>query len=729
MSELSRYENSTHVPEMNAVLALIERLFSPDQPGGISRLAAFGFFMMALAGGVIAVLAPGLAQWAGVLLLLAIAATGIVLLYAAWPESSAGSEAAQRAAAAAATANIAWSVTARDGAVLDCNTAYRFLAGAGEGEPPAPPQLAFPGEGPAAALYRLSRAAIEGRAREENFETESGQRLTAAVRPLAGGEAAWWFTPRLPEATPPKAIIKGGESEKRTPSALIRFTEFFRNAPMGVAIVSSKGTVDEANEPFANFFKLGSAAKGAQLADLARPSERAAAVDRIARAANGEVVHEPVEIHPATEDGPPMSAQLFASPFMPSPDGEARAILYLVDTSEQKRLESQFAQSQKMQAIGQLAGGVAHDFNNLLQAIMGNCDLLLMRHPAGDSSFAEINEVRQNSVRAAGLVRQLLAFSRQQTLMPKVLALNDTLSELSLLLRRLLGERITMKFEDAKDLWPVKADEGQISNAVMNLAVNARDAMPPEGGNVTIRTSNLVLSVPRPIGTGFMPAGDYVQIDVVDSGSGIPKDIRVKIFEPFFTTKPIGQGTGLGLSTVYGVVKQTGGFIDLDSEVGKSSAFHIYLPRHVMAEGTAPERGDEAEKHAPRDITGQDTILLVEDEDAVRSFAARALKMRGYTVLDANGGEPALEIVKSHAGPIHLLVTDVVMPNMDGPTLVKEVRRLRPDTRIIFMSGYAEEAFRHSEEKAEHYHFLPKPFGLKQLVAKVKDVLSEAPPG
>jgi two-component system cell cycle sensor histidine kinase/response regulator CckA len=376
-----------------------------------------------------------------------------------------------------------------------------------------------------------------------------------------------------------------------------------------------------------------------------------------------------------------------------------------------------------MQAIGQLAGGVAHDFNNLLQAIMGNCDLLLMRHPAGDPSFAEINEVRQNSVRAAGLVRQLLAFSRQQTLQPKVLALSDTLTELSLLLRRLVGERIALRVEHAQDLWPVRADEGQLSNAVMNLVVNARDAMQPDGGAVTIRTSNVTFIEPQPIGTGHMPAGDYVLIEVIDTGSGIPKENLTKIFEPFFTTKPVGQGTGLGLSTVYGVVKQTGGFITVESELGRGTAFQVYLPRYATSVA-AVETIEEPDRAATRDVTGQDTILLVEDEDAVRSFAARALRMRGYTVLEAPGGEAGLDIVRSQAGAIDLLITDVVMPNMDGPTLVRAARQLRPDMRIIFMSGYAEDAFRRNEEKAEDLHFLPKPFGLKQLVAKVKEVLS-----
>ncbi len=438
--------------------------------------------------------------------------------------------------------------------------------------------------------------------------------------------------------------------------------------------------------------------------------------------------HEPEEIHCAAgAKSSDRSAQLFASPFRASHEGAPQAILYLVDTSAQKALETQFQQAQKMQAIGQLAGGVAHDFNNLLQAIIGNCDLLLMRHAAGDPSFAEINEVRQNSVRAAGLVRQLLAFSRQQTLQPRVLALADTMTELSLLLRRLLGERVTLKFEQAPDLWQVRADEGQISNAIVNLVVNARDAMPPEGGTVTIRISNATLAHARPIGAGLMAPGEYVLIEVADTGRGIPPENLAKIFEPFFTTKPVGHGTGLGLSTVYGVVKQTGGFIDVKSAVSRGATFEIYLPRYVATEGAPEAVVEEPERAAHRDITGQDTILLVEDEDAVRSFAARALRMRGYTVLEAPGGDVALEIVRKHQGTIDLVISDVVMPNMDGPTMVRAALKLRPEMRVIFISGYAEDTFRRTEEKVEDLHFLPKPFGLKQLVAKVKDVLAGAP--
>jgi two-component system cell cycle sensor histidine kinase/response regulator CckA len=329
-----------------------------------------------------------------------------------------------------------------------------------------------------------------------------------------------------------------------------------------------------------------------------------------------------------------------------------------------------------------------------------------MRHQAGDPSFKEINEVHQNALRAAALVSQLLAFSRKQTMQPKALVLGDVIGELAQMLRRLVGEGIALNVERDSDLWTVHADEAQLSNAIINLVVNARDAM-PSGGTVVIKTVNQTVNKLSALGTAIMPPGDYVRIEVSDTGTGMSQEIQSKIFDPFFTTKPVGQGTGLGLATVYGIVKQTGGFITVDSEVGKGTSFNIYLPR-------------------PRDVTGQDTILLVEDEEAVRSFAARALRMRGYNVLEAGGGEEALEIVKSEAHTIHLIITDVVMPSMDGPTMVRHVKQLKPDLRVIFMSGYAEEAFRRNDQSSEDIHFLPKPFGLKQLAAKVKEVLSAA---
>ncbi len=293
---------------------------------------------------------------------------------------------------------------------------------------------------------------------------------------------------------------------------------------------------------------------------------------------------------------------------------------------------------------------------------------------------------------------------------PKPLMLRDTsTSELAHMLRRLVGEGIEVKLDQAADLWLVYADETQISNAIINLVVNARDAIAQgRQRHPTLRTANETVETASAFGTAIMPAGDYVRIEVADTGTGIAKEHLGKIFDPFFTTKDVGQGTGLGLATVYGIVKQTGGYIAVDSERGRGTAFRIYLPRH-KGEAVAVE----VEALPARDITGQDTILLVEDEDAVRSFAARALKLRGYQVFEASGGEEALEIVRRNETKIHLLITDVMMPNMDGPTLVRAVKRLRPDIQVIFMSGYAEETFRKNDEKAEDLHFLPKPFGLK----------------
>ncbi len=484
-----------------------------------------------------------------------------------------------------------------------------------------------------------------------------------------------------------------------------------------MALADAEGKLTETNAAFERFFGLAGHADGKRLADLVDQGDRQAVSDLLAAALGGKAVSgTPVELRPLASSD--RMGELFASPVQ----GGGQVILYLIDISEQKALETKFAQSQKMQAVGQLAGGVAHDFNNLLTVIIGNSEFLLMRHQAGDPSFKEINEVHQNALRAATLVGQLLAFSRKQTLQPKVLVLRDVVGELALMLRRLLREGIELELEHGEDLWPVHADETQLSNAIINLVVNARDAM-PKGGTVTIRTANESVVQAAALGSAIMPAGDYVRIDVTDTGSGIANEHLGKIFDPFFTTKPTGQGTGLGLATVYGIVKQTGGFITVDSEIGRGTTFRIYLPR-FRGEATPAA---EPERAAPRDVTGQDTILLVEDEEAVRSFAARALKLRGYDVLEACGGEEALEIVKNRDGVIDLLITDVVMPNMDGPTLVRNVRRLRPEIKVIFMSGYAEEAFRRNDEKAETLHFLPKPFGLKQLAAKVKDVLSGAP--
>ncbi len=376
-----------------------------------------------------------------------------------------------------------------------------------------------------------------------------------------------------------------------------------------------------------------------------------------------------------------------------------------------------------MQAVGQLAGGIAHDFNNLLTVINGYAELLLQRHQPGDPSFADLNDIRNTGLRAASLVRQLLAFSRRQTLEPEVLSLTDLVADWSVTLRRLIGDRVKLKVEHGRDLWPVMADPNQIGNALMNLSVNARDAM-PNGGTLIIRTANMTIGETMSFGQVLMPSGDYVTFEVEDTGLGIPKENLGKIFEPFFTTKEKGHGTGLGLASVYGIVKQTGGYIFPESELGKGTTFRIYLPRHIPA--PAPVVAEPEKAQTARDLTGVGTILLVEDEDAVRDFAVRALTMRGYKVLDACGGEEALELVKEHNGPIDLLISDVVMPGMEGPQLVKAMRVLMPELRVIFISGYAEESFRNSPDRPEDCLFLPKPFSLKQLTSKVKEVLGEA---
>jgi two-component system cell cycle sensor histidine kinase/response regulator CckA len=323
-------------------------------------------------------------------------------------------------------------------------------------------------------------------------------------------------------------------------------------------------------------------------------------------------------------------------------------------------------------------------------------------------------------------VRQLLAFSRRQTLRPEVLDLGETLSDLSMLLRRLLGERVDLDFKHGRDLWPVKVDVNQFEQVIVNLAVNARDAM-PDGGKLSIRTRNVPAGEARRLNLPGMPPGDTVLIEVADTGSGIPPEAMDKIFEPFFTTKDVGKGTGLGLSTVFGIVKQSGGAIDVQSAVGQGTTFRIYLPRHVaLPEEVAEAKSEPADlpRKPAADMTGQGTILLVEDEDPVRAVNARALSARGYTVLEAASGLEALQIIEERGEPVDLVVSDVVMPEMDGPTLLGELRKRHPVLKVIFVSGYAEDAFRKNLPDGEEFNFLPKPFSLKQLVEAVKQAIA-----
>ena len=531
-----------------------------------------------------------------------------------------------------------------------------------------------------------------------------GQRSCSVVRDLA------------PDRAREEALIRARQ----------RFQRFFEIAPVGIALVDTHARFKETN-PALDKLLLSEEEHlvGRNLMEFVVEDDQLPAAERLAQIVKGVPLERPLELR-VRAGARDKTLALFASRLDTAEGGIAGLILHFIDLTEQKNLELQFAQSQKMQAVGQLAGGVAHDFNNLLTAMIGFCDLLLLRFRPGDQSFADIMQIKQNANRAANLVRQLLAFSRQQTLQPRVIDIGEVLTELSHLLNRLLGENVDLKMVQSRGLGPVRVDQGQLEQVIINLAVNARDAM-PGGGTLTIKTSNVVRTEPIQRELELMPAGAYVLIEVTDEGTGIPREIVGRIFEPFFSTKEVGSGTGLGLSTVYGIVKQTEGFIFVDSEVGVGTKFSLYLPQHQRKEGEVepPPLLDPLEVTAPRDLTGAGTILLVEDEDPVRLFSARALRNKGYTVLEAKSGEAALQIIQAEAEPIHLIVTDVVMPRMDGPTLIKQVRETRPDMRVVFISGYTEDTFRKRIGDDADIHFLAKPFSLKQLAFKVKEIMGE----
>ena len=503
-----------------------------------------------------------------------------------------------------------------------------------------------------------------------------------------------------------------------------RFKRFFEEAPIGIALLGTDGRVAETNATFRDLLdgQKGDI-QGARLVELVAEAERAA-VEAALRSAGAGSAEESAErtIEVRFAGGREVVCALYINRLEGLDGNPLGYITHFIDVTEQKKLEDQISQSQKMQAVGQLAGGMAHDFNNLLTAMIGFSDLLLLRHRPGDQSFADIMQIKQNANRAANLVRQLLAFSRQQTLQPKVLNLTDVLAELTHLLRRLIGESIDLKVIHGRDIGPVKVDQGQLEQVIINLAVNARDAM-LEGGVLTIQTTDVDLTRPTKRGRETIPPGRYALVEAKDTGCGIPQEHMDRIFEPFFTTKEVGAGTGLGLSTVYGIVMQTGGFMAVESVVGEGTTFAIYLPRfdQEQVEGAA----DEVDEKPRVDTTGRGTVLLVEDEEAVRAFSARVLSNKGYNVLQARSGEDALEVMRDHGEPIDLLITDVVMPKLDGPGLVREVRADRPELKVIYISGYTERNLSQNLDLEGPTHFLAKPFTLKQFAEKVKEVLHE----
>jgi len=571
----------------------------------------------------------------------------------------------------------------------------------------------------AALIARAGRGATQGATRRFDIDLVKADGTTLPVRilhclPRYGGNGGLAHALVLNRAP--------GEPEEAA-AAELRFARLFNSAPIAIATVDREGTISTTNAAFARLFGRaidGVPAGKVTLASLADADGAEALRKALDAAIAGRGLVEPVDI--AFRDDKERSGCVYLSPIEQAEGESEAAIAYAIDTTEQRALEMQIAQSQKMQAIGQLAGGIAHDFNNMLTAIIGFSDFLLMNHRPTDPAFQDIMNIKQNANRAAGLVRQLLAFSRQQTLRPARLQLSDVLSELSILLGRLLGENIELRLESGSDIWPVKADLHQFEQVIINLAVNARDAM-PNGGKLMISTANVTERESLALGQHRVQPGEYVLIEVSDTGTGMAPEVMQKIFEPFFSTKEVGRGTGLGLSTVYGIVKQTGGYIFAESELGRGTVMRVYLPRYVEVAGEAEPARAPVRREQPKDLTGRGTVLLVEDEDAVRSFAARALGQRGYHVLEATTGTEALEVFSSHNGDVDLVVSDVVMPEMDGPTLMKHLRSERPDVKIIFISGYAEDAFRRNLSDKEDFMFLQKPFDLKELAAAVKAAL------
>jgi signal transduction histidine kinase/CheY-like chemotaxis protein len=516
--------------------------------------------------------------------------------------------------------------------------------------------------------------------------------------------------------------------------------QFLSNSSISCGIMDTNFKIKLVNNSMQKTFGLPSSYHNVYFIDLLKQDEVAKFENFIKHTVDKDIL-EPTEIHLIQND---KSAQVHITPIIYNM--ENHYIFTLIDTTKYKTLELNFVHSQKMQAVGQLSGAIAHDFNNLLTAMVGFCDLLLLRHPPGDKSFTELMQIKQNVNRAAGLVRQLLAFSRKQVMQPTVLEITNIVADLSNLMSRLIGENISLNIEHGRDLDLVKVDQGQLEQVIINLAVNSRDAM-KDGGKLIVRTYNYTVDSSfdealynTPIGDENIEFGDYVVIEVTDTGTGIPQNLIGKIFEPFFSTKSLGSGTGLGLATVLGIIKQTHGYLRFKTQKNKGTSFYIFLPS---------VKGDEDDKikettnlfleeniqskisfdinstlASTKDLTGAEKILIVEDEKPVRLFGKHALTNKGYEVLEAESPEEALKIIKEEGDKIDLIITDVMMPGMTGPKMIEIVKKQYPDIKVIFISGYAEDALDGLDTNNENFYFLPKPFNLKQLATMVKDVIS-----
>ena len=600
----------------------------------------------------------------------------------------------------------------RGGSILELNVRMRELTGIGE-DALARGELNLSdifGE----SARRLSPAlAREDEVIDEIVTLRQGEDETIPVRvqqriiPNAGGEIV---TQSFVVPQPTRPLNHGGDVKR-----LVRLLD---DAPIAVAVTNLDGMVLEANDGLAAITG-GAARVGAEIALAVRLEDRVDVEARLKAVANGAAAGSPLDIKLTGQAGREHEAQFHAHRI--TTDEGNLLLAYVIDISERKVIEQQLAQAQKMQAVGKLAGGIAHDVNNVLTAVRGHCDLLMLRHFEGDPDFGHLTQIRSQTERAAEVISHLLAFSRRQTMRKEVTRLAETLDEIRFMLNPLMTERIDVRTQHDPDLHPVRIDRSEFQRVVMNLALNAGDAM-PNGGALSIRTRNIGADEVRSRNhKGIVPA-EYVLIEVEDTGTGISDDDLEQIFEPFFTTKGVGKGTGLGLSTVYGIVKQMDGFVYCSSTRGKGTTFQIYLPPYSgPAEVVKPVKTPD--KAAPVDLSGTGRVLLVEDEEAVRSFATKALELRGYSVIAAASGEEALEAVREAPKSIDLIVSDVVMPEMTGPEMMRKVREISPDVRFIFISGYAEDAFRDEMMEGETFEFLAKPFSLKDLAVKVKEVL------
>ncbi len=529
------------------------------------------------------------------------------------------------------------------------------------------------------------------------------------------------------------------DGDQSASAASMRFTRFFNNTPMAIASVDGDGRILRTNAPFLKLFSgivsRDDVENGALFETIVQDVDKPRLQGALAAAKDRQGDIPPLDSKTQADDNRHFRFYVNAVIDQSDEAPEEAAIVYAVEVTEQKALEAQMAQTQKMNAVGTLAGGIAHDFNNVLTAILLSSDHLLLQARPADPGFADLMEIKRNANRAAVLVRQLLAFSRKQTMRPSVLNLTDVVGDLRMLVDRLLsGTNVKLDVEYGRDLWPVKTDLSQFEQVLINLCVNARDAM-PEGGKLTVRTKNATAAEVAAFNYSYMPHEDMVLVEVSDNGTGIAPEIMDKIFEPFFTTKEVGKGTGLGLAMVYGIVKQSGGYIQPESEVGKGTTFRVFLPRHIVepaiaaeADAVTPSADNvvpllPAKPEQPEDLTGSAVILLVEDEEAVRRGGKRMLETRGYTVHEAGSGVEALDIMDELEGKVDIVVSDVVMPEMDGPSLLRELRKKYPDMKFIFVSGYAEDAFARNLPPESKFGFLPKPFSLKQLAVVVKETL------